>query len=190
MSAGRISPSRSGTRSTRRFRPSPELHRHIVLTQKRDKPSTKQPGRTHMGQDIARELVTRNGAHRTGDCACCQFGSLSRRRFMAAAGAFGATAMLPEGVAVAQPAPNLIDTHHHFYAPAYQKAWLDWEDARKIPHFQTQVNWSRAGAIQAMDQAGVRAAVLSVASTPGVWFDLSPADAARMARTCNDYGAE
>ena len=58
---------------------------------------------------------------------------------MAAAGAFGATAMLPESVALAQMASNLIDTHHHFYPPDYQKAWLDWEDARKIPGVGPQV---------------------------------------------------
>jgi hypothetical protein len=33
----------------------------------------------------------------------------------------------------------LIDTHHHFYPPEYQKLWLDWEDQRKIPHFAGQV---------------------------------------------------
>jgi len=115
---------------------------------------------------------------------------LSRRGFLGGMGALGAAALLPSCASTGEGRGRLIDTHHHFYAPAYQKAWLDWEDARKIPHFQTQVHWSRAGAIEAMDKAGVRTAVLSLASTPGVWFDLSPAEAARMARTCNDYGAE
>ncbi len=115
----------------------------------------------------------------------------SRRDVMRKTGALGAAALLPGCAGIGQPpGPRLIDTHHHFYAPAYQKAWLDWEDERKIPHFQTQVNWSRAKALEDMDKAGVRTAVLSVASTPGVWFDLPAAEAARMARTCNDYGAE
>src|SRR5260370_40692196 len=115
----------------------------------------------------------------------------SRRRSLKAAGAAGAAALLPGCAGMRESSgARLIDTHHHFYAPAYQKAWLDWEDERKIPHFQTQVNWSRARALEDMDKAGVRTAVLSLASTPGVWFDLTAAEAARMARTCNDYGAE
>jgi predicted TIM-barrel fold metal-dependent hydrolase len=114
----------------------------------------------------------------------------SRREFLKSTGALGAAALLPSCASTSEARGKLIDTHHHFYAPAYQKAWLDWEDARKIPHFQTQVNWSRAGSIEAMDKAGVRTAVLSVASTPGVWFDMPPAEAAQMARTCNEYGAE
>src|SRR5580765_8078025 len=107
-----------------------------------------------MGQGIWSDSVTADRAHRSGDCPCCGFGRPSRRRFMAAAGAFGATAMLPESVAVAETAPNLIDTHHHFYPPDYQKAWLDWEDARKIPHFPTQVAWTRAKTIEEMDRNG------------------------------------
>ena len=85
---------------------------------------------------------------------------------------------------------QLIDTHHHFYAPEYQKAWLDWEAKRNIPHFKQQVGWSRAKAIEDLDKAGVRTAILSLASTPGVWFDQPAPDVARMARLCNDYGAD
>jgi predicted TIM-barrel fold metal-dependent hydrolase len=85
---------------------------------------------------------------------------------------------------------NLVDTHHHFYAPEYQNAWLEWEKKRSIPHFQQQVGWSRGKALEDMDKAGVSSAILSLASTPGVWFDASPADVARMARLCNDYGAD
>jgi predicted TIM-barrel fold metal-dependent hydrolase len=85
---------------------------------------------------------------------------------------------------------QLIDTHHHFYAPEYQNAWLDWEKKRNIPHFQQQVGWSRAKAVEDMDKAGVRTAILSLASTPGVWFDASTPDIARMAHLCNEYGAD
>ena len=47
----------------------------------------------------------------------------SRRRFMQSLGALGVASLFPAGTAVSQPAaPKLIDTHHHFYAPAYQKA--------------------------------------------------------------------
>src|SRR4051812_15276429 len=143
-----------------------------------------------MRLDSARERGPGNGAHGAGDCPCCRFGRPSRRRFMAAAGAFGAAAMLPENIALAQTASNLIDTHHHFYPPEYQKAWLDWEDARKIPHFPTQVAWTRAKTIEEMDRNGIKTAILSMTSTPGVWFDAGPEAASRMARSCNEYGAD
>src|SRR4051794_15579309 len=116
---------------------------------------------------------------------------LSRRRFLAGAGAFLATSVVPGGVVLGQGENRkLIDTHHHFYPPAYQKAWLEWEDQRKIPHFPQQVAWSREKAVEDMDRNGVRVAILSVASTPGLWFDSGPESAGRMVRTCNDYGAE
>jgi hypothetical protein len=72
---------------------------------------------------------------------------------------------------------KLIDTYHHFYPPAYQKASLDWEDQRKIPHFPQQVAWTREKAIEEMDRNGIRVAVLSIASTPGLWFDTEPESA-------------
>ena len=115
----------------------------------------------------------------------------SRREFLASLGALGAAAVLPSGTALAQPAakPSIIDTHHHFFAPEYQKAWLEWEDQRKLPHFKTQVDWTPAKSLEEMDKNGVRTAVLSLASTPGVWFDKGPEAATKMARLCNDYGA-
>ena len=58
----------------------------------------------------------------------------------------------------------LIDTHHHFYPPEYQKLWLDWEETRKLPHFPGQIAWSKAKAIEDMDKAGIRTGMLSLAS--------------------------
>jgi 6-methylsalicylate decarboxylase len=127
------------------------------------------------------------GPHRSGRCTCC---NLSRRGFIGGAAALAAAGALSAAPSAAAPTATLIDTHHHFYPPAYQKAWLEWEDARKIPHFPSQVAWSKSKAIEAMDQAGIRTAVLSIASTPGVWFDLDAEKASRMARDCNDYAAE
>lgn len=117
----------------------------------------------------------------------------SRRTFVKGLGALGAAALLPGCGAMQRGeggARRLVDTHHHFFAPAYQKAWLDWEDQRKIPHFQQQVGWSRAKSVEEMDKGGVQTAILSLASTPGVWFDLPTAQVAHMARLCNDYGAD
>ena len=143
-----------------------------------------------MDKNISRELIADNGTQHAGDCPCCHFGRTSRRRFMAAVGAWGATAMLPGGIALGQTTSNLIDTHHHFFPPDYQKAWLDWEEAHKIPHFPTQVAWTRAKTVEEMDKSGIRAAILSIASTPGVWFDAGSEAASRMVRTCNDYAAD
>jgi predicted TIM-barrel fold metal-dependent hydrolase len=120
-------------------------------------------------------------------CGC----RTSRRRFLAGAAAFGASAALPAAPAAAQPAPaRLIDTHHHFYPPEYQKAWGDWEDKRKIPHLGVQLAWTRAHAFEAMDKAGITTGVLSLPSTPGVWFDAGPEAAHDMARLCCEFGAD
>src|SRR5438105_1652794 len=115
-----------------------------------------------------------------------------RRQLVQALGALGAASLVPACTTVGQqhPGRRVIDTHHHFYAPEYQSAWLDWEKKRNIPHFPQQVGWSRAKAVEDMDKAGVRTGILSLASTPGVWFDYPAPEVAKMARLCNDYGAQ
>ena len=115
----------------------------------------------------------------------------SRREFLAAASAVCAAATFPmHGDAVAEETSKLIDTHHHFYPPAYQKAWADWEDQRKIPHLGVQLTWSRDQDIEAMDKDGVTTSILSLASTPGTWFDAGAQAAHDMARLCCDFAAE
>jgi predicted TIM-barrel fold metal-dependent hydrolase len=52
------------------------------------------------------------------------------------------------------------------------------------------VAWSKEKAIEEMDKAGIRTAVLSIASTPGVWFDLGADKASQLAQDCNDYAAQ
>src|SRR5499427_6060411 len=119
-------------------------------------------------------------------CAChtsMAYTPVSRRKLLAGAAALGAASVLPVRGARAQGAKaKVVDTHHHFYPPAYQKAWMDWEDARKIPHFKTQVAWTREGAVEELDKNGVAVGVLSMASTPGTWFNLDPAAAGTMVR--------
>ncbi|HML14168.1 MAG TPA: amidohydrolase family protein [Xanthobacteraceae bacterium] len=122
------------------------------------------------------------------DRACACAAPLSRRRFMAGAAALGVTAALP--FSARGEGARIVDTHHHFYAPAYQKAWLDWDEAHKVAPFPSQVAWTRAKAVEEMDRNDIRTGVLSVPSTPGLWFNASPEAAARMARTCNDFAAE
>ncbi len=136
---------------------------------------------------FAHEARTR--AHAV-DCACCG-GFTSRRKVLAGLGALGAATVLPAPVVLGQGAARkLIDTHHHYYPPEYQKTWLDWEDSRHIPHFPTQAAWTRQKALEELDKNEVRTAVLSIASTPGVWFNLAPPDAAKIVRICQDFGAE
>jgi predicted TIM-barrel fold metal-dependent hydrolase len=136
-----------------------------------------------MTNEIARTKVT--AAHRH----CCA--GFNRRQVLAGAVATAASSIMPANESSAQDAKSIvIDTHHHFYPPSYQKAWLDWEDGHKIPHFANQLGWTPERAVEQLDKNGIATAVLSVASTPGVWFDLDLKGAENMARICNDYGAQ
>jgi len=125
-------------------------------------------------------------------CGCCA----SRRRFLAGAAALAAAAALPgdrasaQAAAPATPAAKLIDTHHHFYPPAYQKAWSEWEDRHKIPHLGVQLAWTRETAFEAMDKAGITTGMLSLPSTPGVWFDNGAEAAHAMAQLACEFAAD
>src|SRR5215210_3076388 len=83
---------------------------------------------------------------------------------------------------------SLIDVHHHFIPPFY----LD-ENRERIAKSrggslsEAWLGWSPQRSLDAMDQHGVRRAMLSM-STPGVWFGDAQA-ALSMARRCNDYAA-
>jgi predicted TIM-barrel fold metal-dependent hydrolase len=115
----------------------------------------------------------------------------SRRQFLKGATAVGAAALFSQSELRAQSAQRkLIDTHHHFYPPAYQKAWAGWEDQRKLPHLGVQLAWRRDKAFEEMDKAGIATGVLSLPSTPGVWFDGDAGTAHKMALLCSDFGAE
>jgi predicted TIM-barrel fold metal-dependent hydrolase len=120
-------------------------------------------------------------------CTC----QSSRRNFLAGAAAFAATAALPATrTRASAETSKLIDTHHHFYPPAYQKMWSDWEDQHKVPHFGVQLAWTREKDLEEMDKGGITTSILSLASTPGVWFDTDAKAAHDMARLCCDYAAE
>jgi 6-methylsalicylate decarboxylase len=98
--------------------------------------------------------------------------------------------MFPAARALGQASPRLIDTHHHFYPPAYLKRQMDWEGARKIPPFAGVPDWTPAKAIEQMDKHGISTAVLSLASTPGLWFDDGAEAASKTALMCQDYAAD
>ena len=131
--------------------------------------------------------MTTKHVHYAG-CGCGS--TVSRRAFLAGTAAAMAGGALANH-AWAQSSPHtLIDTHHHFYPPEYQKAFIDWEDARKLPRTTVQSEWTREKAVEAMDQNGIRTGLLSLPSTAGLWFNAGPEAAAKMVQTCNDFGAQ
>src|SRR5216683_575658 len=129
-------------------------------------------------------------AHMLFHCPTCNLGSAARRQFRRGLAAAGATAMLASPAVRAQRANSLIDTHHHFYPPGYQTQWKEWEAARKIPAFPGVFDWTPAKSIEVMDKAGIRTAVVSLASTPGLWFDAGGENAAKTVRECHDFAAK
>ena len=127
---------------------------------------------------------------RSHDCPSCSSHHASRRQFLAGLGVLSAATTLRTPIAFGQTEGKLIDTHHHFYPPAYLKRQMEWESARKIPPFPGVPDWTPARAIEQMDKSGIRTAVLSLASTPGLWFDDGAEAASQTARMCQDYAAE
>lgn len=87
----------------------------------------------------------------------------------------------------AQPAPaslpGRIDVHHHFAPPA----WI--AEVMGRPLLQpANTKWTVEQSLDDLDKAGTAAAVLSI-TNPGLWFGDAVATA-RVARACNDYGAQ
>ncbi len=74
-----------------------------------------------------------------------------------------------------------IDVHHHITPPAYVA-----EIGQRL--FGPTLAWSPQKSIDDMDAAGVATAITSI-TNPGIWFDGDKRDR-RLARDCNDYGAE
>jgi predicted TIM-barrel fold metal-dependent hydrolase len=66
---------------------------------------------------------------------------------------------------------------------------MEWEESRKLPHFPGQAGWSKAKAVEDMDKAGIRTGILSIPSTPGLWFGLDAEKTGALARECNDFAA-
>jgi predicted TIM-barrel fold metal-dependent hydrolase len=127
---------------------------------------------------------------RLNDCPSCSSHHASRRQLLVGLAALTAATTLRTPIAFGQAQGTLIDTHHHFYPPAYLKKWMEWDGARKVPPFPGVADWTAARAIEQMDRSGIRKAVLSLASTPGLWFDDGPEAANKTATMCQDYAAE
>jgi predicted TIM-barrel fold metal-dependent hydrolase len=120
-------------------------------------------------------------------CACCapapRPAQPARRKFLAggiAALGLGAAAVRP-AIAQAPAAPARIDVHHH-YLPPEQVAAMTGKRVGGLPKWTPQLS------LDDMERGGVATAVLS-AVQPGVWFgDVD--EARKLARQCNDYGAQ
>src|SRR5205085_7997931 len=118
-------------------------------------------------------------------------GAASRRQVLGGLAALGASALLPggEGRAQSAAASRRIDTHHHYFPPAYLEPLAAWGKRAGFGGLQApQREWTIARDLEEMDRAGLAMAVLSV-STPGIWFG-DDEEGRRMARLRNDYAAE
>jgi predicted TIM-barrel fold metal-dependent hydrolase len=123
-------------------------------------------------------------------CPSCDSTNTSRRRFLAGLGAVGAATTLPAPAVRSQPARTLIDTHHHFYPPQYLKMQIEYEKAHKMRPYPGVSDWTPARAIEQMDKNGIKTAVVSLASTPGLWFDAGAESANKTATLCREFAAE
>jgi predicted TIM-barrel fold metal-dependent hydrolase len=124
------------------------------------------------------------------NCPACDSSRSSRRQFLAGIGAVAAAAALPAPAVRAQGAKTLIDTHHHFYPPGYLAQQKEWEGKRHVPPYPGVFDWTPAKALEQMDRAGIRKSVVSLASTPGLWFDAGAENAAKTVRECQDFAAK
>jgi 6-methylsalicylate decarboxylase len=122
---------------------------------------------------------------RFGSCACCAapVSRVSRRAFVAGGIASLGIAAAPRVVAPAITAdsPRRIDVHHHYIPPFHADFIASRRDRGRPPA------WSVARSLEDMDKNGVATAITSLAQ-PGVWFG-DAAEARRLARECNDWGA-
>jgi predicted TIM-barrel fold metal-dependent hydrolase len=122
-------------------------------------------------------------------CPTCEPATTSRRQFLAGLGAASAAAMLPTPAVHAQ-ARSLIDTHHHIYPPNYLAMQKEYEGKRNIPPYHGVFDWTPAKSIEQMDKHGVRTAVTSLASTPGLWFDAGAEQANKIVREVHDFAGK
>jgi predicted TIM-barrel fold metal-dependent hydrolase len=128
-------------------------------------------------------------------CACCSVApkptSPARRNFVAggiAAFGLGASAgavALASATSVAAQVPRppvRIDVHHHYLPPVHLAAMGDNRVNGAAPKWTVQLSFAD------MEKAGVTRAVLSLVP-PGLWFG-DPVAARKLARECNDFGAQ
>jgi len=124
------------------------------------------------------------------NCPACDAGWSSRRQFLAGLGAVGAASALSAPIVRAQPTKTVIDTHLHFYPPEYQAIQKAYLEARKLPPIGVDQDWTPAKVVELMDKSEIRTGVLSLASTPGTWFDAGAESAHKTATMCREFAAK
>ena len=118
----------------------------------------------------------------------------SRRTVVGMLAAIGAGAALSLRRSAAQTNASsedwIVDTHHHIYPPRYATANLRriMEDSGGALPASAFTNWSPRLALEQMDKAGVRSAVVSMTS-PGIWWN-NGEEGRSWARDCNEFGAQ
>jgi len=114
----------------------------------------------------------------------------SRRQVLAGLAAAAASAAWPDRSARAGGGRRSVDVHHHFFPPEYLEPLAQWNKQQGIADGlqAPQKAWSIEKAVEDMDRNEVTTGILSI-STPGVRFG-GEDDARKMARLCNEYGAE
>jgi 6-methylsalicylate decarboxylase len=106
-----------------------------------------------------------------------------RRGFLSGLLGLSVSAALPGCATPAQPPPPRIDTHHHFFSPAYVS---ELDKVGQAPPIVK--NWSLSKTLDDMAKAGVGTAILSV-TTPQVQF-ADAAGARSIARESNEHAAK
>ncbi len=121
-----------------------------------------------------------NDADTRMPCACGSM--LHRRGLLTGLGAIG----LATAARAAPPTEGIIDVHHHLLPPAYVAARRS--ELEAVGFTPQTLTWTPQATLDHLDRTGARAAILSL-SAPGCWFG-DDAEACRLARTTNDYGAQ
>jgi len=114
----------------------------------------------------------------------------SRRQVLAGLTATAASTLWPRAAATAAAGARRVDVHHHFFPPGYLEPLAQWNKREGIADGlqAPQKAWSVEKAVEDMDRNDVATGMLSI-STPGVALG-GQDDARRIARLCNEYGAE
>jgi predicted TIM-barrel fold metal-dependent hydrolase len=115
--------------------------------------------------------------------------SVSRRSLLAGFGATAVSGALP-GARLSAADAGFIDVHHHHVPPALAAAAAAYAAKTGTPVAGPIKDWTPAKSLATMDANGVATSVLVLANSTGVWDLNDPASLRRMARACNEYGAE
>jgi predicted TIM-barrel fold metal-dependent hydrolase len=115
--------------------------------------------------------------------------AFSRRTLLAGLGSAGLAATLPAG-GLGAATGGFIDVHHHQYPPRLLAAAKAEAARTGVPLAPYVRDWSPQRSLEVMDANGIATSVLVLAQSDGVWDLRDPAGMRRMARACNEHGAE